>query len=251
MVATRFPITIDGETADIGTAGELMVALDVLQGQHDRAVLEQLRPYLAEVIDGPQGLHAVLKVLEPEDQMYLVGALGSRLVDVVQRANALRDILATLAESGVEEKLLQALGADGLRALIGSAEELAGVLEWVYGASDWLVLQLLGADSVNRLFQSGYELSLVLHSLDHACQEDLIDWLGWDHVVFLIHDRRDLAHLLRALPADLSNRLLTHFTKEQLWTIIQDERGRRYLYNYLETAEADYLSKLLEVNDAE
>jgi hypothetical protein len=251
MVTKRFPITIDGEAADIGTVGELMVALDVLQGQHDRAVLEQLRPRLADVIGSPQGLHAVLKVLEPEDQMYLVEALGPRLVDVVQRATALRDILATLAESGVEEKLLQTLGADGVRALIGSAEELAGVLEWVYGASDWLVLQLLGADSVNRLFQNGYELSLVLHSLDHARQQDLIDWLGWDHVVFLVHDRRDLAHLLRALPADLSNRLLTHFTEAQLWSIIQDEHGRRYLYNYLETAEVDYLSKVLEVNDAE
>jgi hypothetical protein len=227
-----------------------MVALDVLQGQHDRAVLEQLRPHLADVIGGPQGLHAVLKVLEPEDQMYLVEALGPRLVGVLQRAGALRDILATLAESGVEEKLLQILGVDGLRALIGSAEELAEVLEWVYGASDWLVLQLLGADSVNRLFQSGYELSLVLYSLDHARQKELIDMLGWDHVVFLVHDRRDLAHLLRALPADLSNRLLTHFSKEQLWAIIQDERGWRYLYNYLETAEADYLGKVLEVNDA-
>jgi hypothetical protein len=251
MVTTRYPITIDGEAANIGTAGELMVALDVLQGHHDRAVLEQLGPHLADVIGDPRDLHAILRVLGSEDQVYLIEALGSQLVEVVQRAGALRDILATLAESGVEEKLLQTLGPDGLRALIGSAKELAEVLEWVYGASDWLVLQLLGAEFVKHLFQNGYEFSLVLHSLDHARQQDLIDWLGWDRVVFLVHDRRDLAHLLRALPADLSNRLLTHFTKAQLWAIIQDERGWRYLYNYLEIAEADYLGKVLEVNDAE
>jgi hypothetical protein len=49
----------------------------------------------------------------------------------------------------------------------------------------------------------------------------------------------------------LSNRLLTRFTKAQLWAIVQDERGWRYLYNYLEAEEAAYLSDLLEVNDAQ
>ena len=251
MEITRYPISIDGETADVATAGELVTALDVLQGHYDRAVLEQLRPHLAKVIGGPQGLYATLKVLSAEDQLYLIEALGPRLVGVVQRAGALRDILATLAESGVEEKLLETLGPEGLRVLIGSAEELAGVLEWVYGSSDWLALQLLGVDFLKNLFQSGYELSLVLYSLDRARQQELIDLLGWEHVMALVHDRRDLAHLLRALPAELSNRLLTHFTKDQLWAIVQDGRGWRYLYSYLEVAEAAYLSDLLEVNDAQ
>jgi len=125
MSITRYPITIEGETTDIGTAAELVVALDVLQGQHDRLVLEQLRPHLAQIISGPQGLHAVLKVLAPEDQIYLLDALGSELPRIISRAAALRDILATLAEARVEERLLQTLGAEGLRGLIGSAEELA------------------------------------------------------------------------------------------------------------------------------
>ncbi|MFL7792321.1 MAG: hypothetical protein AB8I69_09295 [Anaerolineae bacterium] len=251
MATTRYPITVEGETADIGTAGELVAALDVLQGNYDRAVLEQLRPYLAKVIGGPQGLHATLKVLAAEDQLYLIEALGPRLVDVIQRAGALRDILATLAESGVEEKLMETLGPEGLRALVGSPEDLAGVLEWVYGTSDWLALQLLGVDFLGRLFQSGYELSLVLYSLDRVRQQELIELLGWENVMVLVHDRRDLAHLLRALPAELSNRLLTHFTKDQLWAIVQDECGWHYLYNYLEAEEAAYLSGLLEVNDAQ
>jgi hypothetical protein len=36
-------------------------------------------------------------------------------------------------------------------------------------------------------------------------------------------------------------------TKEQLWDLIQDQRGWRYLYTYLEVEEAAYLSQLLEV----
>lgn len=250
MATTRYLITIEDETALIGTAAELVVALDVLQGRHDRMVLQQLRPHLADIIGGPQGLYATLRVLAPEDQVYLVEALGLRLVSVVREAGALRDILTTLAEITVEERLLETLGSDGLRTLIGTAEELSEILEWVYGDCDQLALQLLGTEFLKRLFQNGYELSLTLHSLDHACQQELIDMLGWEQVLSLVHNLRDLAYLLRALPSELSQRLLNHFTKEQLWEIIRDDRGWRYLYNYLEADEAAYLGKLLEVNDA-
>ena len=67
----------------------------------------------------------------------------------------------------------------------------------------------------------------------------------------LVHDRRDLAHLLRALPAELSNRLLNHFEQDQLWDIVQDKRGWQYLYNDLGAVEAEYLGKLLEVDNAQ
>ena len=101
-----------------------------------------------------------------------------------------------------------------------------------------------------RIFQNGYELSIVLRALDPARQQQLIDWLGWDDVVALVHDRRDLAHMLRALPSELSNRLLNHWTRDQLWDIIRDERGWQYLYNNLEAEEAEYLGRLLEVDYA-
>jgi hypothetical protein len=213
-------------------------------------VLEQLTPHLADILSGPKGLYATLKILEPEDQLYLIQALGPQLGNVIQTASALRDILATLAESGVEEKLVEVLGGSGLRALVGTAEELAGVLEWVYGASDWLVLELLGEPFLRRILQNGHDLSAVLRALDPARQQRLIEWLGWENVVALVHDRRDLAHMLRALPAELSNRLLNHWTRDQLWDIVRDERGWQYLHNYLEAEEAEYLGKLLEVGNA-
>lgn len=250
MATTRYPITIEGETALIGTAAELVLALDVLQGQHDRTVLQQLRSHLAEIIGGPQGLYATLRVLAPEDKLYLIDALGPHLTGLVQKASTLRDILATLAETEVEERLLGTLGTDGLHALIGSVEELAEVLEWVYGDCDWLAMQLLGTEFLKRLFQSGYELSLVLYSLDNERQRELIEMFGWEYVLSLVHDRRDLAHLLRALPSELSNRLLTHFTRDQLWDLVRDERGWRYLHRYLEAEEATHLGELLGVNNA-
>ena len=60
------PITVDGETTQIVNAAELVVALDVLQGQHDREVLEQLRDDLPELIGSERGLYDTLKVLAPE-----------------------------------------------------------------------------------------------------------------------------------------------------------------------------------------
>ena len=247
MTKTRYPITIEGKTADIGTTAELVVALNVLQGHHDRMVLEQLHDYLANIIVSPHELYNILTVLIPGDQIYLIEALGSNLVKVVKKASILRDILATLAETKVEIKIMETLGPDGLRSLINSAEDLSEILEWVYEECDKLVLDLLGREFLERLFQSGYELSLVLHSLDHKRQEELIDMLGWENTMLLVRNRRDLAHLFRALPAKLSKRLITHFTKDQLWKIIRDEHGWRYLYNYLEADEAAHLGELLGV----
>jgi len=251
MTPTRYPITIDGETATVGSAAELVVALDVLQGQHDRTVLEQLRPYLAEIIAGPAGLHAVLRVLAPDDQVYLLEAMGPRLECAVQRAGVLRDILATLAESRVEERLLETIGAAGLRRLLGTAQEVAEALEWVYGDCDRLLLQLLGTDFLVGLFSSGHDLSLVLRSLEPTNQQALLDTLGWERVIALVLDRRDLAHLLRALPSGISQQLLERLDPARLQQVVRGERGRRYLDNYLEPEEAACLDRRLEVNRAE
>src|SRR3989304_3240243 len=98
-----YPVPAEGDTVHVGTAGELAVVLDVLQGQHDRLVLEQLGPHLADVIAGPVGLLGTLKSLAPTDQIFLVEALGPRLGELVQSAGRLRDVLATLAEPAVEE----------------------------------------------------------------------------------------------------------------------------------------------------
>jgi hypothetical protein len=246
--AARYPISVESEDADVGTAAELVVALDVLQGQHDHLVLQQLRPHLAEILGGPKGLHAVLRVLAPDDQLYLVDALGPDLRRVVRDALSLRDLLAALADVRVEQRLLQTLGSPGLRALIGSAEELAEVLEWVYGDCDRLVLDLLGARFLKGLFKSGYDLSLVLHSLDKTRQQELLDEvLGWDGVPSLVRDRRDLGHLLRALPGDLSQRLLSHVPAERLGRIVGGDEGWHYLHRYLEADEAAYLRQRLEV----
>ncbi len=245
-------ITIDGETAPVGTAAELVVVLNVLQGQHDRTVLEQLAPNLAEIIDGPQGLHSALSILTPEDQAYLIETLGSRLVDCIQNSRALRDILATLAEGAVEESLLRTLGQEGLQHLLATPETLAQVLEWVYGSRDRLALELLGPEFPRGLFRTGRELSLVLKALNAESQDFVLDEIGWESVPPLVQDDMDLAYLLRALPTALSKELLGHFTREQLMTILRGGRDYAGIRRYLEAGELAHLDALMGVNiDAE
>lgn len=237
----RYPVTIDGDTAQIGTANELAITLDVLNGQHDRAVLEQLRPYLADIIGGPAGFANVMKSLEPANQIYLIDALGSRLADILQEPRFLRDLLATLAVTEVEQRLLETLGTSGLRTLIVTAAELSQVLEWVYGQCDRQLIDLLGATYLQEIIRTGYELSLVLTSLDEARQLDLIEKLEWPRVVEMIGDGHDLTYLMRALPASLSRRLLDHFSRKQLLDLIGNKHDWVYLYDRLEPAEAENL----------
>ncbi|MBI5032497.1 MAG: hypothetical protein HZB51_18385 [Chloroflexi bacterium] len=234
----RYPVTIDGETTHIGTANELAIALDVLQGQCDRAILEQLRPHLADIVGGPMGLTNVMRSLETENQIFLIDAIGGKLASVLQQSRYLRDLLAMLAGSQVEQKLIDTLGTDGLRAIIITPEELAEVVEWIYGANDHHLIDLLGADYVRHIIRTGDELSRVLHGLEAAAQADLIEKIGWTHIVELVRDGRDLAYLMRALPASLSAPLLKQFSRSQLVDLIGNKLDWSYLYERLEPSEA-------------
>jgi hypothetical protein len=251
MVSTlsieRFQITIDGESTAIGTAAELTVALDVLQGDYDRAVLERLAPHLAQIIGDGRGLQAVLRVLAPADQLYLITCIGADLPKVIHNAQVLRDLLAMLSDGTVEEALLTAVGTTRLRELLATPEELADILEWVYGENDRLVLHLLGNDHMRGFFASGHELALVLGMLDHPLQKELIDLLGWEQVKSLIHNRSDLAHLLAALPADLSAELLPRIPIDHLRALIRNTQGWHDLCASLELPEIEQLQQLLGV----
>ncbi len=241
----RYPITINGETIFIGTANELAVALDVLQGQYDREALVQLRPHLTGIIAHADGFKTVMKALAPDDQLYLVQAIGPGLVAVMQNADHLRDHLAAISYLEVEEALLKSLGTQGLRSLILTAEELAEALGWVYGECDALMLELLGLDYVRRLCRQASNLSAILRGLDKTLQEYLLEQLGWEFVTGLIRDARDLAYLLRALPAAGGERLLQHYSGPQLKELIGNVHDWTYLYQRLEPAEAEFLSSLL------
>lgn len=237
----RYPITIEGETTYIGSASELAVALDVLQGQFDHKSLTQLRPHLAEIIAHAAGLMTVLRSLSQDDQIFLFQSLGADLVTVMQSARHLRDLLATMADPRVEEVLLTTLGSAGLRQLLGTGRELAEVLEWVYGEQDELALDLIGTAALRRLCRNAGDLSAVLHTLDFKLQPRFLDELGWEYVTGLVDDGRDLAYLLRALPPANSAELLRHFSGERLKGLIGHRAEWEYLYQRLEPAEAKLL----------
>lgn len=246
MPIPRYPFSIDGDPWEVGTAAELAVALDVLQGGHDRAVLEQLAPHLPAIVATPSGLMALLRALAPPDCIYLLEALGPHLAGAIGSASALRDLLAILAEVEVEACLLATLGAEGLARLVQSAGELAEVLEWVYGDCDRQVLDLLGVAGVRRLLGDGADLGLVLHSLNPAHQAWLLDALGWEQVAALVLTRRDLALLLRALPGDLSRRLLEHLPGPRLAALIGNARGWDDVCARLEADEIAALARRIE-----
>jgi len=244
---TRFPLTIEQQTVTIGTANELALALDVLQGQYDREALEQLAPNLTAITGNAAGFMLVVRSLVQADQLFLIQAIGPDLATVMQDARHLRDQLAVMALEEVEGELLRTLGGEGLRRLILTGEELAEVLEWVYGQYDALLLELLGIVTLRKLCRHASDLSAILYNLDHERQEKLVEELGWPFVVELVRDGRDLAGLVRALPPASSERLLGHFTPAQLVERIGNERDWAYLCQRLEPAEAEFLFGKLKI----
>jgi hypothetical protein len=193
----------------------------------------------------------VVKALTPDSQIFLLNHLGPRLIDVIQRADGLRDILASVAEPRVEERLLELLGSSGLKTLIYTPEHLAGVLEWVYGRCDDLVIALLDEHFLRRLLQTGYEISLVLRAMNGVSQQILIDKLGWPQVASLAHDARDLGHLLRVLSPELGLRLISTFTRDTLWSTIGGVHRLRELSLLLNETEMAAIDRILGHSHAE
>lgn len=247
----QFLITIDGETATVGTAAELAVALDVLQGAYDRSVLSQLAPHLPAIIRSGRDLLTILRALVSDDQLYLVNTLGAGLEDIIHDSRELRDILAMVSDSIVEETLLRQIGGSKLRQLAAVPAELADLLEWIYGDSDSLLLGLLGDAHLAQLFDSGGELSLVLAMLSRPLQQNLVSLLGWDTVVELIHNYDDLAALLGALPAGTSAGLIAHIPAERLQRLVRDPATWHKLSISLEQRELDLLHLKLEAAHAQ
>lgn len=233
----RFPVNIEGEVAQIGTANELAIALDVLQGNHDRMVLEQLGPHLAEIIATPGGFMTTMKSLEPVNQVLLVECIGPKLAGVLQKATYLASTLATLATPEVKEAILRVLGTKGLRALVITANDLAGVLHWVFGKSDQAVLDLLGADYVRSIIRTGDDLGRVFSALEADTQNVLLEQLGFAHIVDIVRDGRELAYVLRALPPAFSARLVAQYSRERLVTLIGNAGDWQYLWARLEPEE--------------
>jgi hypothetical protein len=240
-------ITVAGETTEVCNAGELKIALDVLHGAHDRQVLEQLRPHLAEIVETPEGLDGILKSLTVEDQVYLLEAVGPQLASLLRESRWLRDILAWTASREVEEALLRGLGRDGLRALIQDAEDLAELLEWVYGGVDLEILELLGREEVGRLVRTGTDLAEVLTSVDAGAKELVLEAVGWERAAALLRDGRDLAYVIRALPAGLATRFLDTLGTERVVEVIGNADDWRYLVDRLEPHEAEHLYAMLGV----
>jgi hypothetical protein len=244
----RFPITIDGETSEIGTANELAIVLDVLQGQHDRQVLEQLRPHLAAIVATPQGLITTVKSLEPANQIFLVEALGDRLSQALRRSTYLAELLAALATAEVEDAILGTLGRAGLRALVLTAEDLANILQWVYGHSDQKVLDLLGAEYVRAIIRSGNDLGRILPALEAEAQQALLAQLGAAHVAALVRSGRELAFVLRAIPPVETDRLLARYSRPELMALIGNADDWAYLWARLEPDEQTAIKTKLGVD---
>lgn len=247
----HFPITIDGETACIGTANELAVALDVLHGHHDREVLEQLRKKLPEILVGPQGLARTLASLSSADQIFLIEELGPHLAGLIREARFLRDIFAAMSEMEVELKLLDTLGASGLRSLIHTAEEFGELLEWLYGECDRRAVELVGEAHLKHIVRHGFDLCIILDALDADGQRDLLERIGWKHAAGLMRDGVDLAHLLRSLPHDLSRNLLAGLTRAQVVSLIGNAKDWQYVWERIEPAERELIAGIMGVEHAE
>ena len=246
-----FEIKIGHDSALVESADELVAILDVLQGQHDREVLQQLEKDLHLLIRNSKELYKVVSILHFEDQIYLFRILEGQLAEIIGKGSGLRDLLAFISEDEAENALIETLGSAGIQKLITNAVELAEILEWVYGSMDQTILNYLTVASIQKIVKGGREMSLILNALDAASQRKLIDGLGEVFIRKLIHQTEDFAYLMRALPFETSRQLVDSLDGDKIRDLIRSAEDLIYLNRYLDASEQEYLKhKLEELNYA-
>lgn len=251
--ARRYPIQWNGEEADVATIDELMVALDVLHRQHDRAILEQLRPVIADLVAAGDrapaaNLKVLLKELSAEDRLFVVDVLGRGLTPLVGTAVELRNVLVSLADLDVEAAMLRAIGADGLRHLIATCRQLWEILEWLYGDNDVLLLELLGPSSVRGLVVRGDDLSEILRRLDPDRQLPVLEMLGWEFVLGVLRDAVDLREVLSALSTDAYASFIGRLPRSRIVELAGSDAGWYELGNRLSFSKTILLSEKLKAD---
>ena len=241
-----FEIRIGDESACIETADELVAVLDVLQGHHDKEVLQQLSPDLHSIIRNSRELLKIVAVLPNEDQIFLFKILGDHLSGIIGNGAGLRDLLAYISASEVEEALIEMLKPEGIQKLIIHVVELAEVLEWVYGCRDRMIIDYLGADSFQNMVENGRDLSLVMRSLEPDFQKQLLNELGIDYLNRIIRQKDDFSSLLKALPFETSKKLMDSMSHEKLKGLVRSSADLAYISKFLDQKETDYLKLKLE-----
>jgi hypothetical protein len=252
--AQRYPIVWNGEGADVATIDELVVALDVLHREHDRAILEQLRPVIGDLIAAGDrspaaNLKILLKELSTEDRLFVVEVLGRRLLPLVGTAVELRNVLVSLADLDVEAAMLRAMGAEGLRHFIATCRQLWEILEWLYGDNDVLLLELLGPSLVRSLLVRGDDLAEILRRLDPDRQLPVLQMLGWDFVLGLMRDAVDLREVLSALCTDAYATLLARLPRSRIVALAGSDAGWYELGRSLSFSKTRLLLDKLEGDD--
>lgn len=239
-------LTLDDQTVGVRTAAELAVAIEVIGPAKHRKLIDLNGDRFRRVIHTAKDLRAILMLVEPADQSTLLEWLGSTLREIIRSAEDLNGLLATLSDSTVEQRLVELLGSRYLAELIGSAEDLALALEWIYGQGDDLVLKLLGPDHLRRVIRGGYGLSLVLRTLEPAEQQGLLEQLGWDFLVDLRMERDGFCRLMRAIPGALGLELLRRLPDESVVALGRRPADRAELRRFLEPAEYELLLQRLD-----
>jgi hypothetical protein len=228
--ARRYPISWNGEQAEIGTIDELMVALDVLNRQHDRSLLEQLAPVLGDLVAAGDrspaaSLKILLKALSTPDCLFVIDLLGPGLLPLVGSAVELRNLLVSLADLDVEAAILRAIGDAGLRQLISSSQQLWEILEWLYGQCHVLLLGLLGPAYLRRLVVHGRDLAEIMRRLDPDQQLPTLQMFGWEVATGLLRDAVDLREVLSALCTPACAALIERLPRARIVELVGNDAG--------------------------
>lgn len=245
-----FSFVLGDTTHYVRNEDELALILELLCTTENTDALQwnvimALDEKLLQIIQTYRGLSHCLKYLGFRNRFLLLVKIGDILSDVLVRSEYLGSILAGIPEEKDKIRLIKIIRRKGLVRIIGDANDLGNVLEWVYGDAEKLVIDTLGKEFLRSIFASGRDIYKVFHFLNDENKNYFADLLTIDFLRSLVRTADDFFYTLKALSNTKCQGFIPLFSAMEIRELIKHDAMFHGYLKKITYQKEDFLLKHL------
>lgn len=244
----RFQFILSDRTFFVRDEQELSLIFELLATTENREALHwntimSLDEQLLGIVQTHTGLMRCIRTLSNKNRFLFFLKIADILPNLIQSAEGLARLLASIPEDVDQEKLMKMLRRKGICAIVSRPKELGKVLEWATPPTELMVINLLGGDFVRALIASSKDFYNILYFMHATTKRAFVELVGWDFFIARVFSADDFFYALKAVEINDTNTFLEYFPPESIRKLITSEQS---FHEYLMKLSFDKQNLLLQ-----
>ena len=217
-----FSFVLGNKTYQIADELELALVFELLHNETSTSstlhwnIIMQLDEKLLSIITSYSGLQGCLKRLNTKNQFLLLLKIGDILPKIIQTSEHLAFLLAGIPNAEQKNHIIKYIRRRGLAQMVRSVQDIANILEWLFGENEVLLLETFGLQEIKPFIFTAHDMNTLLLYLNLQNKDFLLDSLSLPFVRALVRNARDFTEIFSCLTAAKADEFLRLFPQEQL-----------------------------------